>query len=69
MTDQANAPGQLSGLDGKKAFIAGGTTGIGRAIAVLPASSGAEVFICGRIRLVRTQISPFFGAPCRLRAL
>jgi NAD(P)-dependent dehydrogenase (short-subunit alcohol dehydrogenase family) len=35
-------------LKGRKAIITGGTTGIGRAIAVLLASEGAEVFICGR---------------------
>lgn len=35
-------------LRGRKAVITGGTTGIGRAIAVLLASEGVEVFICGR---------------------
>ena len=35
-------------LDGRKAIVTGGTTGIGRAIAVLLASEGVEVFICGR---------------------
>lgn len=35
-------------LHGRKAIITGGTTGIGRAIAVLLASEGVEVFICGR---------------------
>jgi NADP-dependent 3-hydroxy acid dehydrogenase YdfG len=35
-------------LQGRKALITGGTTGIGRAIAVLLASEGAKVFICGR---------------------
>lgn len=35
-------------LRGRKAVITGGTTGIGRAIAVLLASEGAEVFTCGR---------------------
>jgi NAD(P)-dependent dehydrogenase (short-subunit alcohol dehydrogenase family) len=35
-------------LEGKKAIITGGTTGIGRAIAVLLASYGVNVFICGR---------------------
>jgi NAD(P)-dependent dehydrogenase (short-subunit alcohol dehydrogenase family) len=37
-------------LEGKKALITGGTTGIGRAIAVLLASYGVDVFICGRNR-------------------
>ena len=35
-------------LQGRKAIVTGGTTGIGRAIAVLLASEGADVFICGR---------------------
>jgi NADP-dependent 3-hydroxy acid dehydrogenase YdfG len=35
-------------LQGRKAIITGGTTGIGRAIAVLLASEGVDVFICGR---------------------
>ena len=35
-------------LAGRKALITGGTTGIGRAIAILLASEGAKVFICGR---------------------
>lgn len=37
-------------LNGRRAIITGGTTGIGRAIAVLLASYGAKVFICGRMR-------------------
>jgi 3-oxoacyl-[acyl-carrier protein] reductase len=35
-------------LAGRKALVTGGTTGIGRAIAVLLASEGAKVFVCGR---------------------
>jgi NADP-dependent 3-hydroxy acid dehydrogenase YdfG len=35
-------------IKGKKVAITGGTTGIGRAAAVLLASEGAKVFICGR---------------------
>ena len=35
-------------LAGRKAIVTGGTTGIGRAIAVLLASYGAKVFTCGR---------------------
>ena len=35
-------------LTGRRAAITGGTTGIGRAIAVLLASEGCEVFVCGR---------------------
>lgn len=33
---------------GRRAIVTGGTTGIGRAIAVLLASEGAKVFLCGR---------------------
>jgi NADP-dependent 3-hydroxy acid dehydrogenase YdfG len=35
-------------LAGRKALITGGTTGIGRAIAVLLAAEGVDVFVCGR---------------------
>ncbi len=35
-------------LTGRRAVITGGTTGIGRAIAVLLASEGVEIFTCGR---------------------
>ncbi|HYD23714.1 MAG TPA: SDR family oxidoreductase [Croceibacterium sp.] len=35
-------------LQGRKVLISGGTTGIGRAIAILLASEGAKVFVCGR---------------------
>lgn len=35
-------------LAGRKAIVTGGTTGIGRAIAVLLASHGVKVFTCGR---------------------
>lgn len=35
-------------LKGRRVAITGGTTGIGRAIAVLLASEGAKVFVCGR---------------------
>jgi 3-oxoacyl-[acyl-carrier protein] reductase len=35
-------------LAGRKAIVTGGTTGIGRAIAVLLAAEGVQVFICGR---------------------
>jgi NADP-dependent 3-hydroxy acid dehydrogenase YdfG len=39
---------ELLGLAGRKAIVTGGTTGIGRAIAVLLASEGVKVFVCGR---------------------
>jgi len=48
MTSEADAHTDQPSLEGKKVLITGGTTGIGRAIAVLLASYGAEVFICGR---------------------
>lgn len=35
-------------LKGRKAVITGGTTGIGRAIAILLASEGVKIFTCGR---------------------
>lgn len=35
-------------LQGKRVVVTGGTTGIGRAIAVLLASEGAKIFTCGR---------------------
>jgi len=38
----------MPSLDGRKAIITGGTTGIGRAIATLLASEGVDVFVCGR---------------------
>jgi NAD(P)-dependent dehydrogenase (short-subunit alcohol dehydrogenase family) len=44
----SDAHTQMPSLKGRKAIISGGTTGIGRAIAVLLASEGANVFVCGR---------------------
>jgi len=38
----------MPSLNGRKAVITGGTTGIGRAIGVLLASQGVEIFTCGR---------------------
>ena len=48
MTNITDAHTEQPSLRGKKAVISGGTTGIGRAIAVLFASEGVDVFICGR---------------------
>jgi NAD(P)-dependent dehydrogenase (short-subunit alcohol dehydrogenase family) len=48
MTDSSNAHTEQFPLQGRAAIITGGTTGIGRAIAVLLASEGVKVFICGR---------------------
>jgi NAD(P)-dependent dehydrogenase (short-subunit alcohol dehydrogenase family) len=46
--DLADAHTAMPSLKGRKAIVTGGTTGIGRAIAVLLASEGAQVFVCGR---------------------
>lgn len=48
MLNLSDAHTAVTGLAGKRAIITGGTTGIGRAIAVLLASEGVRVFICGR---------------------
>jgi NAD(P)-dependent dehydrogenase (short-subunit alcohol dehydrogenase family) len=48
MTELSDAHTARPGLQGRRAIVTGGTTGIGRAIAVLLASEGVEVFICGR---------------------
>jgi NADP-dependent 3-hydroxy acid dehydrogenase YdfG len=48
MAQLSDAHTEKPGLRGRRAIITGGTTGIGRAIAVLLASEGVEVFICGR---------------------
>jgi NADP-dependent 3-hydroxy acid dehydrogenase YdfG len=48
MTNLSDAHTEQPPLRGKRAVISGGTTGIGRAIAVLLASEGVDVFICGR---------------------
>lgn len=46
--DLSDAHTAMPGLSGRKAIVTGGTTGIGRAIAVLLASGGVDVFVCGR---------------------
>ena len=48
MTPDADAHTERPSLEGRRALITGGTTGIGRAIAVLLASYGVNVFVCGR---------------------
>lgn len=48
MIDESDAHTEAPDLKGRRAVITGGTTGIGRAIAVLLASEGVKVFICGR---------------------
>lgn len=44
----ADAHTEMPSLRGRKAIVTGGTTGIGRAIAVLLASEGVRIFTCGR---------------------
>ena len=44
----SDAHTEMPSLRGRKAVITGGTTGIGRAIGVLLASEGVEIFTCGR---------------------
>lgn len=46
--DLSDAHTKQPSLSGRRAIVTGGTTGIGRAIAVLLASEGANVFVCGR---------------------
>ncbi|OJU08327.1 MAG: short-chain dehydrogenase [Caulobacterales bacterium 68-7] len=48
MTPESDAHTSAPSLAGRRAVVTGGTTGIGRAIAVLLASYGVKVFICGR---------------------
>ncbi|MGN6620552.1 MAG: SDR family NAD(P)-dependent oxidoreductase, partial [Sphingomonas sp.] len=47
MTPASDAHTAQPSLAGRRALVTGGTTGIGRAIAVLLASEGVDVFICG----------------------
>lgn len=46
--DLSDAHTTQTSLEGRRVIVTGGSTGIGRAIAVLLASEGARVFICGR---------------------
>jgi NADP-dependent 3-hydroxy acid dehydrogenase YdfG len=48
MADISDAHTKVTGLQGRKAIVTGGTTGIGRAISVLLASEGVDIFTCGR---------------------
>ncbi len=48
--DIADAHTAQPSLKGRRTIVTGGTTGIGRAIAVLLASEGADIFTCGRTR-------------------
>jgi NADP-dependent 3-hydroxy acid dehydrogenase YdfG len=44
----SDAHTEMPSLEGRRAIITGGTTGIGRAIGILLASEGVEIFTCGR---------------------
>jgi len=44
----SDAHTEAPSLRGRRVLITGGTTGIGRAVAILLASEGAKVFVCGR---------------------
>ena len=57
----SDAHTQAPSLNGRKALISGGTTGIGRAIAILLASEGAKVYVCGR------EVEPLHDALRRIR--
>jgi 3-oxoacyl-[acyl-carrier protein] reductase len=48
MADNNDAHTSQPSLKGRRAVITGGSTGIGRAIAVLLASYGVRIFTCGR---------------------
>lgn len=48
MPDLSDAHTAQPSLAGRRAVVTGGTTGIGRAIAVLLASHGVRLFVCGR---------------------
>lgn len=48
MLNEQDAHTAQPDLKGRRAIITGGTTGIGRAIAVLLASYGVRIFTCGR---------------------
>jgi NAD(P)-dependent dehydrogenase (short-subunit alcohol dehydrogenase family) len=47
MTSSPDSHTDTPTLEGKRAIITGGSTGIGRAIAILLASEGVDVFLCG----------------------
>lgn len=48
MIDEQDAHTAQPDLKGRRAIVTGGTTGIGRATAVLLASYGVKIFTCAR---------------------
>lgn len=48
MPPVADIKSEVTPVQGRRAIVTGGTTGIGRAIARMLAVDGADVFICGR---------------------
>ncbi|MBY9062191.1 hypothetical protein K7957_04520 [Sphingomonas yunnanensis] len=47
MTDISDAHSARTSLEGRRAIVTGGTTGIGHAVAVLLAAEGAHVYLAG----------------------
>ncbi|UWQ18051.1 SDR family NAD(P)-dependent oxidoreductase [Jannaschia sp. M317] len=60
---------EIYGLDGKRALVTGGGTGIGKAIATCLAQSGAKVVIAGRRRDVLEEAAAEIGAGCEIALL
>jgi 3-oxoacyl-[acyl-carrier protein] reductase len=70
--------GDIMNLEGKLAIVTGGTSGIGRAIAVALVKAGADVVICGRnedtaiktAKIISDELNAnCLGLPCDVRDL